>query len=56
MQTDRVPEAKTAPSDEYAVIGMSPYFQQRIAALLAAVPCVFAFLTPHINPREPLTG
>lgn len=56
MQTDSVPEDKSAPSDEYARIGTSLYFQRCIAALLAVVPCVFAFLTSHISPREPLTG
>jgi len=56
MQSDSVSEAKSAPSDEYARTGASPYIQQRVAALLAVVPCVFAFLTAHISPGEPLTG
>lgn len=56
MQTDSVPEAKSAPSDEYARTDTSPYFQRGIAALLTMVPYVFAFLTLHIGPREPHTG
>lgn len=56
MQTDSVPEGKSAPSDEYARIGTPLCFQQCIAALLAVVPCVFAFLTSHISPGEQLTG
>lgn len=50
MQIDSVPEAKSAPSDDYAKIYMLSYFHRCFAALPAVVPCVFAFLTLHAGP------
>lgn len=52
----RVCQKLSQDCDECARTGTSPHCQQSItAALLAVVPCAFAFFT-HSSPREPLPG